>query len=296
MQASYKKAWSTDAREKITQVSKGISEILAGLAEPLMRYSTIYLALATSIPVIYTATAYNIAEGIVIAAPEFVLLGAFTIAEDAIKRGQKKWGAILFTICLFLAAIMIATFVDIFIVSFSELAIHILNFARCLTALGFSVALGKLQQTPSDNEKKSTDAADDDSQTAPVEPEPEVRNPKPEIRKPEPEPQTPAPENQTARAIATIQSHHPEPVTESTHKDTRNQEERLEAAYQQLLQKGGRISGRGLAPLAHVNRATATKWLEVKTGATGDSQSHPEPVSINTVRAIHRSRNREVAP
>ncbi len=280
MHETYKKRWSTGTREKITDISKGISEILAGLAEPLMRYSTIYLALATSIKVIYYAPAYNATEAIVIAAPEFVLLGAFTIAETSIAGGQKKWGYILLTICLLLAAIMIATFVDIFIITFNDLEIHILNFSRCLVALGFSVALGKLEQ-PAPAEKSTGQ-----SQGVTVKPEPEKK----------PEPVTPAPEPQAVEAATAPESHQPEPENDATDRDTRSQEERLETAYQQLLREGGRISGRALAPLAHVNRTTATKWLEARTGASSEGQSHPEPVSINQVRARYQGRKEEVVP
>jgi len=108
-------------------------------------YSTVYLALATSIKAIYYPPVYSLTEGIVIAAPEFVLLGALSIAENAIQAGQKKWGYILLCICLALAGGMIATFVDIFLVKFTDDALKYLNFARCLVAVGFSIALGKLE-------------------------------------------------------------------------------------------------------------------------------------------------------
>src|SRR5690348_12693831 len=83
--------WSTTVRKQITAVSKGLSEILAALSEPFMRYSTIYLALATSIPVVKWLPLYTLCQGIVIAAPEFVLLGALSIAEQACKGSQKTW-------------------------------------------------------------------------------------------------------------------------------------------------------------------------------------------------------------
>jgi hypothetical protein len=138
--------FALQARKKITAFSKGLSIVLAAAAEPLMRYTTIYLALATALPVIKVTWLYGACQGMVIATPEFVIIGAFTIAEGAIKAGQKVWGVILLMICIALAAIMVATFVDIFIVSFNDLAIKLLNFSRCLAAVGFTVALGKLDK------------------------------------------------------------------------------------------------------------------------------------------------------
>lgn len=138
--------WASTIGKNITAISKGISEIIARLAEPLMRYSTIYLALATGLSFLMWAPVYQACQGIVIATPEFVLLGAFTVAENAIHEGRKKWGSILFAVCILLAAIMIATFVSIFIVKFDEPSIKILNFSRCLVAFGFSIALNKLEQ------------------------------------------------------------------------------------------------------------------------------------------------------
>ncbi len=66
--------------------------------------------------------------------------------------------------------------------------------------------------------------------------------------------------------------------------------ERLQAAYQELITAGGRISGRALAARARCNRATATEWLQCQrrgaegdpeplAGATGECQSEPEEAS-----------------
>ncbi|MBO0783914.1 MAG: hypothetical protein J2P37_34335, partial [Ktedonobacteraceae bacterium] len=49
---------STRARKKITSFSKGLSEILAGAAEPVMRYATIYLMIATGIPFLRVEAIY----------------------------------------------------------------------------------------------------------------------------------------------------------------------------------------------------------------------------------------------
>jgi hypothetical protein len=138
--------WATRARRRITIISKGAGEIFAALAEPLMRYATIYLALATSIPALNWGPLYATALGIVIIAPEFVLLGALSIAEQAIKSGQTKWGRALYVVSFLLAGIMVATFVDIFIYTFPDLALKALNFARCLIAVSFSLVLGKLDK------------------------------------------------------------------------------------------------------------------------------------------------------
>lgn len=45
-------------------------------------------------------------------------------------------------------------------------------------------------------------------------------------------------------------------------------QERLEAAYQELLQEGARLSGRALAERARSNCRTATAWLAARAGAT----------------------------
>jgi hypothetical protein len=47
---------------------------------------------------------------------------------------------------------------------------------------------------------------------------------------------------------------------------------RLEAAYQELVAAGIRVSGRALADRAKCKRAAATEWLRAKTGATEESQ------------------------
>jgi hypothetical protein len=53
---------------------------------------------------------------------------------------------------------------------------------------------------------------------------------------------------------------------------------RLEAAYQELVATGIRVSGRALADRARCKRAAATEWLRAKTGATpGNQQEEVEP-------------------
>ena len=139
--------WYRRARIWITDKSKGVNELLAAAGEPLMRYATIYLALATGIPYIKFMPAYTACQGIVISVPEFVILGALGVAEGAASEAHnKKWGIALYGICALLAAIMIATFVDIFIWQFPDIAVKSLNFARCIVAVGFSIVLGKLDQ------------------------------------------------------------------------------------------------------------------------------------------------------
>lgn len=138
--------WANGIGQDITTIFKGVGEILARLSEPLMRYSTVYLALATALPIIHYDPLYNGCIGIVVSTPEFVLVGALAIAENAVKSGNKKWGVILFLVCALLSIIMIATLVDIFIWSFPDIALKILNFSRCLTAVGFSIVLSKLGQ------------------------------------------------------------------------------------------------------------------------------------------------------
>ena len=186
-----------------------------------------------------------------------------TIAENAIAEGRKKWGYVLFTICVLLALIMIATFVDIFIVTFSDIAIHFLNFSRCIVALGFSLALGKL------------DTAAGAGATAQTEPEPQSQS------HPEPEPQN---QPEPPAEQPTAQQSEPEQESPASEKEAGNQAERLEAAYTQLESEGARISGRSLATLAHVNRSAASKWLE----ARGEK---PEPLSIITARATRERRS-----
>jgi hypothetical protein len=160
--------FSVRAGKRITKWSKALSIILAASAEPLMRYTTIYLALATALPVIKIAALYSACQGVVIAAPEFVIIGAFNIADEELKRegGQRTWGWILRGICLLMSLIMIATFVDIFIVSFDELALKLLNFARCLIAVGFTVTLGKLDRDEEEDEGTASAPAPAPSQEA----------------------------------------------------------------------------------------------------------------------------------
>lgn len=137
--------FSTRARKRITAFSKGLSEVLAGIAEPGMRYATIYMALATGIPAINYGPLFSFCEGIVIALPEFVLIGAFGIAENAYREGKKVWAIALFIVCFLLAGIVLLTFIDIFIVQFPEFYLKLLNFGRCIIAVSFSIILGKLE-------------------------------------------------------------------------------------------------------------------------------------------------------
>src|SRR5437667_8568632 len=142
--------WASGIGQDITTAFKGVGEVLARLAEPLMRYATVYLALATALPIIHYEPVYNACIGIVVSTPEFVLIGALAIAENAVKSDNKRWGKALFWVCGLLAAIMIATFIDIFIWSFPDIALRILNFSRCLTAVGFSIVLSKLAEVQKD--------------------------------------------------------------------------------------------------------------------------------------------------
>ncbi len=76
---------------------------------------------------------------------------------------------------------------------------------------------------------------------------------------------------------ATIESQSQDEAT-----DTHSAEEKLEAAYQQLIAEGKRISGRALAPLARVNKNRAAQWLratypETITEGQGQQDSEPGP-------------------
>jgi hypothetical protein len=98
-----------------------------------------------------------------------------------------------------------------------------------------------------------------------------------------PVPVTPAPQIGTrlteemdpkngVRSTTTLE---PEPIEETD----AQREVRLEAAYQELLQEGKRISGRALADRAHANRKAATDWLRghhpeaTGTGAASQDQN-----------------------
>jgi hypothetical protein len=153
-QPERKERWSTKARKRITAISKGVSEVLAGIAEPGMRYATIYMALATGLPAINYGPLFAFCEGLVIALPEFVLIGAFGIAEDAWKEGKKVWAGALLAVCFALALIVILTLIDIFVVKFPDVDIKYLNFGRCLVAVSFSVILGKLDDGKSEEENQ----------------------------------------------------------------------------------------------------------------------------------------------
>jgi hypothetical protein len=158
MAVTVTRKFSTRVRKRITAISQGLSEILAGVAEPAMRYATIYMALATGLPSINYAPLFGFCEGLVIALPEFVLIGAFSIAENAWKEGgksQRAWAVVLFVACALLALVVGLTFVDIFIVKFSEFDMKLLNFSRCIIAVSFSIILGKLDGSKSEDEQQA---------------------------------------------------------------------------------------------------------------------------------------------
>ncbi len=153
MATASQQRWFRRARIWITDKSRGVNEVLAAAGEPLMRYATIYLALATGISYIKYMPLYTACQGIVISVPEFVILGALGVAETSCKEEHsRKWGIMLYGICALLALIMVATFVDIFIYQFPDIAIKSLNFSRCIVAVGFSIVLGKLDQDKGDEQ------------------------------------------------------------------------------------------------------------------------------------------------
>lgn len=80
--------------------------------------------------------------------------------------------------------------------------------------------------------------------------------------------------SQKARKTASEPREKPE--AKPAAKATGNPEERLQAAYELLLKHSIRVSGRVLAKEAHVNRATATKWLSERP-IEGQIIPAPEP-------------------
>jgi hypothetical protein len=138
-------AWAGGIGQDITTAFKGVAELLTRIAEPIMRYATVYLAIATALPALRYEPLYYVAMIIVIASPEFILVGALSIAEAGFKQGRKGWSVALFVVCGLLAIIMTATFMEVFkILIFNDYAHHILNFSRCMIAAGFSIVLPKL--------------------------------------------------------------------------------------------------------------------------------------------------------
>src|SRR5690242_8332881 len=144
--------WARNVGKKISAGSRGLAEVLTRLAEPAMRYSALYLALQMAPPLSFLrwAPAIGVATAVVIAGPEFALLGALNVMEDAIRAEDgslKFWGWILAFICLLLAGIMIVTFADIFkVITLQDGDLNTLSFARCLIAVFFGIVLGKLDQ------------------------------------------------------------------------------------------------------------------------------------------------------
>ncbi|MBO0783796.1 MAG: hypothetical protein J2P37_33725, partial [Ktedonobacteraceae bacterium] len=333
---------STRARKKITSFSKGLSEILAGAAEPVMRYATIYLMIATGIPFLRVEAIYWACIAIVIVAPEFVLLGALAIGENAYKAGSRAWAKVLFVVCALLAIIMIATFVDIFIIPFDAMAIKILNFCRCLVAVGFSFTLNKLE-AEADREAPTIDTLDGLKASLLAQIRAEMPAPQQidvtalaqqiitEVQASIPNAHPSIDYHQLAATVApmieagltstlhselkatlasvshpqVVASEPPEKATREEQKTTSNAgsratrklvsepprataeasekgapEERLEAAYQDLVDSGKEPTGRALAGLAKVGRARAGEWLEARARAThkAGSQSHSSGV------------------
>jgi len=144
--------WALPWGKDITNFFKGIAELITRTAEPIMRYATVYLAIATALPALKLPALYDAGMTIVIASPEFVLVGALSIAEAGWKEGRKFWSIVLFCVCGSLAIIMITTFTEIFkITTMGDGGNNVLNFARCIVAAAFSVVLPKLDGVTSQN-------------------------------------------------------------------------------------------------------------------------------------------------
>lgn len=116
-------------------------------------------------------------------------------------------------------------------------------------------------------------------------PEPEPRRQieaRATAKKPEPpaKSQKPEPANVTRFPVKRPE---PGPQKEPEARANGNPEERLQSAYEVLVAQSGRVSGRALAKLAHVNRETASKWLgEIQ----GQSDSDSEPVVESTIEPL----------
>jgi hypothetical protein len=85
---------------------------------------------------------------------------------------------------------------------------------------------------------------------------------------------------------ATIEKHEIASIRRRSHRSLatglvdQDQQTRLEEAYQTLL-KQGKLSGRKLAPLAHVHRTTASAWLEARSQKPKAEPPIMEPALTN---------------
>src|SRR5258708_217861 len=126
--------------EFITAIFTWIFNFLSRVAEPLMTLAVIYTIIVAGIPHAYQPALYNTAIAAMIGSPEIILPGAFILAGQEQRSGNKHaW--MLLTICGLFVLLTALTLSDLFIFHFDTQAVSILMCARCVAGVSYRIII-----------------------------------------------------------------------------------------------------------------------------------------------------------
>src|SRR5258708_40070078 len=126
--------------EFITAIFTWIFNFLSRVAEPLMTLAVIYTIIVAGIPHAYQPALYNTAIAAMIGSPESILPGAFILAGQEQRSGNKHaW--MLLAICGLFVLLTALTLSDLFIFHFDTQGVSILMCARCVAGVSYSIII-----------------------------------------------------------------------------------------------------------------------------------------------------------
>lgn len=122
----------------VTDSFTWLFRLMAVIAEPFMALSTIYVIIEAGVPAISVGWLHWTAVGIMISAPEVILPGGFILASELHMQGNKHaW--VQYTMCWIFVVLTAGTLADLFIWHFVGAAFSVLLWARCASAVGYSI-------------------------------------------------------------------------------------------------------------------------------------------------------------
>jgi hypothetical protein len=135
----------------ITRFFTWLFLLASRLAEPLMSISAIYIIIEAGIPGASIPIVHNLAVGVMIAAPEIILPGAFILAGQASAQQDKK-AIILHAVCWLFVVLTAITLMDLFIWHWQGVPLQLLMWGRCVVGIGYSILLRVLTHKDEDEE------------------------------------------------------------------------------------------------------------------------------------------------
>src|SRR5258708_2397391 len=145
--------------EFITAIFTWIFNFLSRVAEPLMTLAVIYTIIVAGIPHAYQPALYNTAIAAMIGSPESILPGAFILAGQEQRSGNKHaW--MLLAICGLFVLLTALTLSDLFIFHFGAQGVSILMCARCVAGVSYSIIIRIVHHQGSSEPARSRAAFD----------------------------------------------------------------------------------------------------------------------------------------